>query len=69
MMISRLGVKNVSRPSHQSETIGVPQAAASNKRPDGHHPFAAMSARVMFSVSDEDEKKAECSEGGRWRTK
>ena len=30
------GAKKASRPSHQSDRIGAPQAAASNSRPDGH---------------------------------
>jgi hypothetical protein len=29
---------------------GTPHAAASNSRPDGHHPIAAIAPRVMLSV-------------------
>ena len=36
------GSKNASSPSQVSERIGAPQAAASNSRPDGHQPIAAM---------------------------
>ena len=31
-------------------TIGVPQAAASNRRPEGHQPSAAIACRVTLSV-------------------
>jgi hypothetical protein len=54
-----------SRPSHASDRIGVPQAAASNRRPDGHQPIFAMACRVTFRVRREDAKKAGCSDGGR----
>ena len=48
--ISRPGSSSVSRPAQRSDTIGVPQAAASNSRTEGDHPAAIMSARVTFSV-------------------
>jgi hypothetical protein len=31
--------------------MGTPHAAASNRRPLGHHPIAAIAPRVTFSVS------------------
>ncbi len=49
-MISRPGSKKVSSPVQASLRMGVPQAAASNRRPDGHQPMRAMEARVTFSV-------------------
>ena len=47
----------------------MPQAAASNSRPDGHQPIAAMARRVTFRVRRPEEKKAGWSGGGRCRTK
>jgi hypothetical protein len=32
-------------------STGTPHAAASNSRPDGHQPIAAIAPRVMLSVS------------------
>lgn len=49
--ISPPGVNTVSMPSHTSERIGTPQAAASNRRMLGLNPTATMSARVMFRVN------------------
>ena len=49
--ISSPGVKTASIPSQRSVRIGAPQAAASNRRPDGHQPLLAMASRVTFSVS------------------
>jgi hypothetical protein len=48
--ISRPGSNSVSMPSHRSETIGVAQAPASNRRTLGLYPARIMSARVTFSV-------------------
>jgi hypothetical protein len=48
--ISSPGVKNVSIPSQRSETIGIPQAAASNRRTLGLKPAAIISRRVTFNV-------------------
>jgi hypothetical protein len=42
------------------------QAAASNRRPEGNQPISAMACRVTLSVRREDEKKAGCSDGGRY---
>ena len=42
--ISLPGAKKSSSPSHQSLRIGAPQAAASNRRPDGHQPIRAIAA-------------------------
>src|SRR5215207_4161246 len=67
--ISSPGTKKASKPSHQSDRIAVPHAAASNRRPDGHQPMSAMARRVMLSVTRDEEKNAGCSGGGRWRTK
>ncbi|GAO04841.1 hypothetical protein PSR1_03737 [Anaeromyxobacter sp. PSR-1] len=66
--ISSPGVKNASRPSNQSDRTGTPQAAASNSRPDGQWPSAAISARVTLSVSGDEQKNAGWSEGSRCRT-
>lgn len=52
--ISSPGVKKASSPSHQSDTTGTPQAAASKSRPDGQNPSAAIGARVTDSVSRDD---------------
>src|SRR5215472_3775401 len=49
------GSKNESSPSHESVINGVPQAAASKKRPEGHQPYAAISLRVRLRVIREDE--------------
>ena len=66
--ISRPGSKKASRPSHQSLRIGAPHAAASNNRPEGQWPIAAIAARVTFSVRREELKKAGWSSGGTWLT-
>ena len=48
------GSKNASSPSQASDRTAVPQAAASNSRPDGHQPISAMGRRVTFKVKAED---------------
>ncbi len=47
--ISSPGAKKSSRPRHASERMGTPHAAASNSRPDGHQPIAAIGARAYRS--------------------
>ena len=49
---ARLGVDRRTVAGMES---GAPQSAASNMRPEGHQPMAAMSARVTFSVNREEE--------------
>jgi hypothetical protein len=44
------GASTSSSPGHQSLTMGVAHAAASNRRTLGLHPAAIMSARVTLSV-------------------
>src|SRR4051812_18016285 len=51
--ISSPGVKNWSSPGQLSLNTGTPHAAASNRRPEGQKPRAAMSARVTFRVSSD----------------
>src|SRR5690606_11648340 len=46
--ISRSGANTASMPSQRSDTIGVAQAPASNRRTEGDQPAAIMSARVTL---------------------
>lgn len=53
--ISLPGVKKRSSPSQASDSTGVPHAAASNRRPDGQLPIAAIARRVAFNVSRDEQ--------------
>src|SRR4051812_303316 len=65
--ISSPGSKKCSIPAQLSLSSGTPQAAASNNRPDGHHPISAIARRVTLSVRREDAKNGGCSVGRRRR--
>ncbi len=54
MRSSSPGAKKSSRPGQASDKMGTAQAAASNSRPDGHQPIAAIGARVTDSVSGDE---------------
>ena len=53
--ISVPGAKNESSPGQLSETMVVPQAAASNRRTEGEKPAIAISRRVTFNVNLDEE--------------